>query len=97
MKMAANHPCTFFAVTSHRFRIVLAQRQRRAKIFRRVVHKSTGGILNRSQSLWTLWATPSFMSGGKWKYEYGRLAGSARCPPAPRAPSKDPRPGEADR
>jgi phage terminase large subunit len=27
------------------------------------------GFLNRSQSLWTLWATPSFMSGGKWEYE----------------------------
>jgi hypothetical protein len=31
------------------------------------------------------------------EYEYVRLAGSARNPPALGAPEKDPRPGEADR
>ena len=38
--------CTFFAETSQRYvRIILAQWERRSKIFGRVVHKSTGGIL----------------------------------------------------
>jgi hypothetical protein len=74
-------PCTFFAVTSHRlFESSWPNGSADQKSLDALSTSPQAGFLNRSQSLWTLWATPSFMFGGRWEYEYGRLAGSATNP-----------------
>src|SRR5215469_16766242 len=50
------------------------------------VHKSTGGFLDGSQSLWALWATPSSElhreTDRLLRLQLGRFAGSAFAPPA---------------
>src|SRR5229473_6141820 len=57
---------------------MLAQRSADQKSLDALSTSPQAGFLNQPQSLWTLWATLSFMYVGKWEYEIRPPCGECR-------------------